>query len=50
MRKIYDTPEMEVVTLTLRDVLTASETLPPVESKAGGGELDNDDDWDTPTP
>lgn len=48
MRKSYETPELEVVTLKLGDVLSPSQPLPPTEGSGGGGNLDNDDDWDLP--
>ena len=47
MRKLYETPELEVVTLKLGDVLTPSQPI-STEGAGGGGNLDNDDDWDLP--
>lgn len=47
MRKEYEAPDFEVVKILTGDILlTASQTLPPTEGGAGGGDLDNSDIWD----
>ena len=50
MRKLYETPELEVVTFKLSDVLSPSKPLPPTEVGAGGGQFDNTDPWDVDEP